>query len=385
MAEIPRLVLPGDESEHQVSTVPASNGRPAPSTDLTLSGLDPEERKAVTEFTKQINLMDQNTVAMYGTSAQKKVADFSDSVLNNYRTRDTGEVGDCLTNLVMELKGFDATTDEKPGFFGGLFNSAKKYMERMQTGYAKAEVNIDKIQTELETHQRGLLKDISLFDSLYEKNLVYYKELSMYILAGEEKLKQFIENDIAAQRLRAQNGDQMEAQKLNDMQALADRFDKKLHDLKLSRIISIQMAPQIRLLQNNNAALSDKIQSSIVNSIPIWKNQMVLALGMQRTKKALEAQTKVTDYTNEMLQRNSELLKQGSIDVARESERSIISVETIRKTNENLIDTISEVLQIHEQGKADRRAAEQELLKAEEELKGILLSNPASGSRPARR
>jgi uncharacterized protein YaaN involved in tellurite resistance len=329
--------------------------------------------------------MDQNTVAQYGAPAQAKIAKFSDSVLQSVRTKDTGEVGKCLTDLVVELKGFDSSVEEKAGGIFGFFGGLRKSVEKMQASYAKVEVNIDKIQGQLESHQRELIKDIAMFDKMYDNNLAYYKELTMYILAGEKKLAEFRAQDIEAQRARAEAGDQMEAQKLNDMQALADRFEKKLHDLKTSRIVSIQMAPQIRLLQNNNATLADKIQSSIVNSIPIWKNQLVLSLGLSRTKSALEAQTRVTDYTNEMLMKNSELLKQGSIDVAKESERSIISIETIKKTNENLISTISEVMQIHEQGRGARQAAEQELVKAEDELKSIMLSAQGSQAKPRKR
>jgi uncharacterized protein YaaN involved in tellurite resistance len=384
MSDIPKLVLPGEEDlENSSSQLPISNDKPITADELAISSLSPEEQKAVIAFSGQIKIMDQNTVAQYGTPAQNKIAQFSDSVLQNIRTKDTGEVGKCLTDLVVELKGFDSSIEEKGGFLG-LFGGIKKSMEKMQTSYAKVEVNIDKIQSQLETHQRELIKDIAMFDKMYESNLSYYKELTMYILAGERKLAEFKAQDIEAQRAKAQAGDQMEVQKLNDMQAVAERFEKKLHDLKLSRIVSIQMAPQIRLLQNNNSTLADKIQSSIVNSIPIWKNQLVLSLGLARTKSALQAQTRVTDYTNEMLLKNSELLKQGSIDVARESERSIISVETIKKTNENLISTITEVMQIHEQGRGERKAAEQEIVKAEDELKKLMLTAKLSGGKGKR-
>ncbi|MDR1539314.1 MAG: toxic anion resistance protein [Clostridiales bacterium] len=373
MSDIPTLVLPGFEEPEPNAPIPNAPAGGGAKSELSLSSLTPEEQNAVLNFSKQINIMDQNTVAQYGTSAQNKIAQFSDSVLQNIRTSDTGEVGKCLTDLVVELKGFDSSVEEKGGL-RGLFGGVKKSLEKMQANYAKVEVNIDKIQNQLETHQRILIKDIAMFDKMYESNLSYYKELTMYIIAGEEKLQQFREKDIAAQRAKAESAnDQMEVQKLNDMESLAERFEKKLHDLKLSRIVSIQMAPQIRLLQNNNSTLADKIQSSIVNSIPIWKSQLVLTLGIARSKSALEAQTKVTDYTNVLLQKNSELLRQGSIDVAKESERSIISIETIKKTNENLISTITDVLQIQEQGRQDRASAEKEMESAEEELKAVLL------------
>jgi len=339
-----------------------------------IQNLDSEEQKTVLEFAKKINLNDPGMVLQYGAAAQTKIAQFSDSVLQNVRTNQMGEVGRSLSELVVEIKSFDATADEPKGLFSKL-GGIKKRMDKMAASYSKAETNISKIQSQLEGHQRQLMKDIHTLNILYDKNHDYFKELTMYIAAGEERLKGFHSQEIPVQRQKAEaSGDQMEAQKLNDMLQMADRFEKKLHDLKLSRTISIQMAPQIRLLQNNDGVLLEKIQSSIVNSIPLWKNQMVLAVGLANSKAALEAQSKVTDMTNTLLQKNSEMLRQGTVEIAQEAERGIVSIDTIKKSNENLIATISEVLQIQEQGRQDRANAEDELTRIEGELKQALLS-----------
>jgi len=362
---IPELTLGNDAPAEIVEIQPVST---------ELQTLGPEEQKAVREFASKIDLKDPAVILQYGSAAQNKVAQFSDSVLQNVRTNQMGEVGNSLSSLVSEIKSFDATAGEERGGFLAKLGGFKQRMKKMAAGYAKVETNINKIQSDLEAHQRQLMKDIHTLNILYDKNHDYFKELSMYIAAGEEKLEQFFAQEVPIQRQKAETtGDQMEAQKLNDMLQLADRFEKKLHDLKLSRTISIQMAPQIRLLQNNDGVLMEKIQSSIVNSIPLWKNQMVLAVGLANSRAALEAQKKVTDMTNTLLQRNSEMLRQGTVDVAQEAERGIVSIDTIRKSNENLIATINEVLQIQEQGRQDRAQAEDELVRIEGELKQALL------------
>jgi uncharacterized protein YaaN involved in tellurite resistance len=285
-----------------------------------------------------------------------------------------GEVGKSLSDLVVEIKSFDATASEEGKGLLGRLGGFKRRMEKMAASYSKVETNINKIQSELERHQRQLMKDIHTMNILYDKNQDYFKELTMYIAAGEERLDQFLSQEVPVQRQKAEStGDQMEAQALNDMMQMADRFEKKLHDLKLSRTISIQMAPQIRMIQNNDGVLVEKIQTSIANSIPLWKNQMVLAVGMANSRAALAAQAKVTDMTNTLLQKNSEMLRQGTVEIAKEAERGIVSIDTINKSNENLIATINEVLQIQEQGRQERAQAETELARIEGELKHALM------------
>ena len=371
------LTLDSDNSQELIVSVPNE-----PTTQKAeLTHLNEVERKQVAEFAKKINLNDSTLVVQYGAAAQNKIAQFSDSVLSGVKTNQMGDVGKTLSNLVVEIKSFDAVAvgEGKPSGLRGLFGGFKKQMDKMVANYSKVETNISRIQSELEAHQRQLLKDIHTLGILYDKNYEYFKELTMYIAAGEERLADFHANEIAEQRRIAEStGDQMQAQKLNDMITTADRFEKKLHDLKLSRTISMQMAPQIRLLQNNDGALLEKIQSSIVNSISLWKNQMVLAVGIQNSRAALAAQSKVTDMTNELLQKNSELLKQGTIEIAKENERSIVSIETIQKTNANLISTIQEVIAIGEKGRADRAQAETELTRIEGELKEALLAASTS-------
>jgi len=378
--EIPTLELGGAPTPAVetpvVQTPVTADVVPAPAqaeSTLTIESLSPEERKVVQEFVEKIDISDSNIVMQYGAPAQNKIAQFSDSVLQNTKTKDMGAIGKDLTNLVVEIKGFG---DEDKGGFLGLFggNKIKKSIDKMMANYSRVETNIDGIVTTLENHQRTLMKDIAMLDAMYQNNHSYFKELSMYIIAGMERLNQYKTNDIPAQKAIAESSaDEMEAQKLNDMINLASRFDKKLHDLKLSRTISIQMAPQIRMMQNNDAQLVEKIQSSIVNAIPLWKNQMVLSLGLSNSRAALEAQRKVTDMTNELLVKNSEMLRMGSVEVAKESERSIVSIETVRKTNENLIATITEVLDVQRKGTEERAAAEQELNKIEGDLKTALM------------
>lgn len=338
---------------------------------LNYDMLSEEEKKAIDEFNQKIDVEDATQVLQFGAKAQTKISQFSDNVLENIKTQTTGEVGDLLANLVAEIKSFDSAVamDNKTGL-GKLFNSAKKQLDKLVAKYSKVESNIDQVETQLEKHKLQMLKDITIFDNMYEKNLEYFKEISLYIIAGERKLKELREVTLPALQKKAQETqEQLDAQKVSDMENMINRFEKKIYDLKTTRIISIQMAPQIRLLQNNEAELVEKIQSSLINTIPLWKNQLVLALGINNAKQALGAQKAVTDLTNNMLQKNSELLKQGSIEIAEESERAIVDIETLQKTNRDIIETLDRVIEIHENGRAKRQEAEQELLNIEKELK----------------
>ena len=333
--------------------------------------LSQEEKDAIEEFNKKINVEDATQILQYGAKAQTKISQFSDSVLEDVKTRSTGEVGDLLADLVGEIRSFDSdiANTNKTGL-GKLFTSVKKQLEKLIAGYEKIEVNIDKIEASLEKHRLQMLKDITIFDTMYEKNLEYFKELSLYIIAGEKKIEELRNVTLPELQKKAQeSGEQLDAQKVNDMENMINRFEKKIYDLKTTRIISIQMAPQIRLLQNNEAELVEKIQGSLTNTIPLWKNQMVLALGINNAKQAIGAQKAVTDLTNSMLQKNSEILKQGSIEIAEESERAIVDVATLQKTNKDIIDTLDQVIQIHENGRVKRQEAEVELENIEKELK----------------
>ena len=336
--------------------------------------LSAEEQQAVAEFAKQIDVTNANQVLMYGAGAQKNIADFSETALNNVRTKDLGEVGEALSSLVVELKNIDFdNSDEKKGFFSGLFKKGKNQIDELKAQYSQAETNVDKISQMLEQHQVILLKDVAMLDEMYELNLQYYKELTMYILAGRQKLEQVRANELEALRQKAAaSGTSEDAQAYNDMVNMCDRFEKKLHDLELSRMVSIQMGPQTRLLQNNDAMMIEKIQSSLVNTIPLWKSQMVMALGMENARKATAAQAAVSEMTNELLKKNAEMLKQGSVEIAREAERSIIDIETLQHTNEQLIATLDEVMQIQKDGAQKRQAAEVELRRIESELKAKL-------------
>jgi uncharacterized protein YaaN involved in tellurite resistance len=363
--------VPAAEPNVRLEEAVASEARKNP---LLLSALSEDDRKRVMEFTGKIDITDSAAIGSYGAESQNKIAAFSDNVLKNVRTKDTGEAGRLLTNLVVEIKGFDATTGDKSGFLG-IFNGAKKRFERISTTYSKVETNVDKITSALENHRRVLLKDVAVFDEMYSNNYAYYRELTLYIIAGKEKLDEVNNRLIPELRAKAEETkDEIDAQKLNDAQNAANRFEKKLHDLALSRMVSIQMAPQIRLIQGNDTTLVDKIQSSIVNAIPLWKNQIVIALGLADAKAALESQKKVTDMTNELLRKNSELLKQGSLEIAEESERSIISIETIQKTNSDLIDTINGIIEIQRSGHEKRVEAENRLQTMEAEFKAALLT-----------
>jgi uncharacterized protein YaaN involved in tellurite resistance len=381
MGDLPELVL-GNELEAEVQRLtndPAvAQMSPALPQDNTLSitNLTQEEQKAVRDFAERINISDQTVVMAYGSAAQTKIAKFSDDVLQSVKAKDLGPAGKSLAELVVEIKSFDATGEEKKTGLAALFgkgNAIKKNIDKMMAGYDNASASIDSIVSTLEGHKRSLMKDIAMMDEMYKNNHEYFREVTMYIIAGDEKLKEYRAVDIPRQReLAEKEHSEMATQQLNDMVNLAERFEKKLHDLKLTRMISIQMAPQIRMLQNNDMLLTEKIQSSINNAIPLWKNQMVISLGLANGQAALEAQKKVTDMTNELLVKNSELLKQSTLEVARASEESIVSLDAVRKTNENLITTINEVLDIQKKGSENRAIAENELQKLEVDLKNTL-------------
>ena len=342
---------------------------------LNYDELSKAEQKAIDEFNKKIDLTDSAQVLQYGVAAQEKISEFSDSILENVKTKNAGEVGDLLADLVSQIKAFDKdVSGSKKGLIGKLFSSAKKEFDYILAKYSKIEKNVDTIENGLEKDKLQMLKDITIFDTMYEKNLEYFKEISLYIIAGERKLEELRNVELPKLKETAEKtGEQLDVQKVHDMEALINRFEKKIYDLKTTRLISIQMAPQIRLLQNNEAELVEKIQSSITNTIPLWKNQMVLALGINNAKQALKNQQEVSKLTNEMLQKNSETLKQGSIDIARESERAIVDVETLQKTNQNLIETLDTVIKIHEEGRIKRAEAEKTLEDIEKELKSKML------------
>ena len=334
--------------------------------------LTEEEKKAVEEFSHKIDIRDTNQVLQYGAAAQKSVASFSENALSNVRGKDMGEIGEDLSRLVVELKGF-GEDEEKKGL-KGLFKKAGNKLETMKAQYNKVEANVDKIAQNLENHQITLLKDVAMFDQMYELNLKYYKELTMYILAGKKRLAEVRSTELEELRKKAeQTGLAEDAQAYNDLVNLCNRFEKKLHDLELTRMVSVQMGPQTRLLQNNDTLMIEKIQSSLVNTIPLWKSQMVLALGMEHSRQATAAQNAVTEMTNELLKKNADTLKMGTIATAKEGERSIVDIETLQHTNQQLISTLDEVLAIQQEGAAKRREAEAELGKIEGELKQKLL------------
>lgn len=339
---------------------------------LDESSLTPEEKKIVNDFVSQIDLQKSNQILQYGVGAQKKIANFSESALNNVKTKDLGEIGEMLSGVVTELKNFDVDEEEK-GFFG-LFKKSSNKLAAMRAKYDKAEVNINKICESLEKNQIQLLKDIAMLDKMYDLNKTYFKELSMYILAGKKKLEKVQKEELPALiEKSASTGTPEDAQAVNDLIAICNRFEKKIHDLELTRMISIQMAPQIRLVQENDTIMAEKIQSTIVNTIPLWKSQMVLALGVTHSGQAAKAQREVTDMTNELLRKNAEILKTATIDTAKESERGIVDIDTLRITNESLISTLDEVMRIQTEGRQKRKEAEIELNRIENELKNKLL------------
>lgn len=338
------------------------------------STLTQEERQMVDNFASQIELTNSNLILQYGAGAQKKIADFSESALNSVKTKDLGEIGEMLSNVVTELKNFENTEEEKGGFLGFFKNKSNK-LTSMKAKYSSAEANVNNICKALEAHQVQLLKDVAMLDKMYEVNKTYFKELSMYILAGKKKLHEVQTKELPALAEKAQrSGLPEDAQAVNDLNSLCNRFEKKIHDLELTRMISIQMAPQIRLIQGNDTMMSEKIQSTIVNTIPLWKSQMVLALGVTHSEQAARAQREVTDMTNELLRKNAQTLKMATIETAKESERGIVDMETLKMTNESLISTLDEVLKIQTEGKQKRREAEAELNRIEGELKNKLMS-----------
>ena len=340
---------------------------------LELSKLSPAEQAAVTEFSKKIDILNTEQVLNYGSNAQKNISEFSDSALSAVRTKDLGEVGDMLSDLVVELKGLNFDPEQKKGL-RGLFNKARQDIASVKAQYDKAEVNVDKIVEQLERHEVILLKDISLMDRMYEKNQEYMKELTMYIIAGKLRIEELRRVDLPALQKKAEEtGLPEDAQAANDFANMIGRFEKKIHDLELTRTISLQMSPQIRLIQNNDTLMSEKIRSSIVNTIPLWKSQMVLGLSMYHSEEAMRAQREVTDVTNQLLESNAKKLHQGSVNVAKESERGIVDIETLKKTNLELISTLDEVRKIQDEGRAQRKQAEEELGRIEGQLKQKLL------------
>ena len=368
LSTTPTLTLdPFQTQEEKKPPVEAEKQEPA----LDESILTEEERKTVDEFAKQIDLTNSAMVLQYGAGTQKKMADFSEAALENVKSKDLGEVGELLSGVVKELRDFDE--EEEKGFFG-FFKKASGRIESMKAKYAKAEANVNEIVKVLEKHQVQLMKDTALLDKMYELNLTYFKELSMYILAGKKKLQEVRSTRLAELTDRAQaSGLPEDAQAAKDLDSMCERFEKKIHDLELTRMISIQTAPQIRLVQNNDTLMVEKIQSTIVNTIPLWKSQMVLALGVEHSTQAAEAQRKVTDMTNELLRKNAEKLKMATVETAKESERGIVDMETLKATNESLISTLDEVMNIQREGRQKRREAEAELQNMEQELKNKLL------------
>jgi len=380
--QIPQLTLTtdfddlsvGDESGQPVEVILLEKKDPVIRAD-ELEKLSDEEKKMVEEFSKQIDLSDNRQVLLYGAAAQKHIADFSDSALQSVRTKDTGEVGTMLTSLVVQLKNFNSDTDSDKKGFKGLFGKGKQQLDKIKSSYGSVEKNVDSIAKELKGHQGKLLKDVAMLDKMYEMNKGYFKELTLYIAAGEKKLNETRATELRELQEKAKaTNDTLDAQAVNDMMNLCDRFEKKLHDLKLTRTVSLQMAPQIRMIQNNDTMLVEKIQSSLVNTIPLWKSQIVMALGISNSQNAMKAQREVTDLTNQMLKRNAEMLKTGTVEIAKEAERGIIDIETLKYTNQTLITTFDEVLRIQEDGRNKRVQAEGELKQIEGELKNKLLN-----------
>ncbi len=375
MSENPEieLVMP------EIATVTAAAAAVAAETASTVepvkvddSMLTEAEKKTVNEFSEKIDITNSAMVMQYGASAQRKISEFSDSALNNVRTKDFGEVGDMLSELVTELKGFDI--DENERGLSKLFKRSANKITGLKAKFDKAEVNVDKISAILEGHQVTLLKDVAVLDQLHEKNQVNIKELTMYIIAGRKKLDKVRSVDLPELRAKAAaSGSQEDAQAVNDLENYCDRFEKKLHDLELTRIVSVQMVPQIRLVQNNDTLMVEKIQSTLVNTIPLWKSQMILALGLEHSSQAIKAQREVNEMTNELLRKNAEKVKMATVETAKESERGIVDIETVRHTNQMLIETLDEVARIQKEGREKRRAAEEEISRIEGELKAKLL------------
>ena len=386
MADEIKLTL-GDEAPAATAMAVAEQPKPVvlEQPEDKLASFSPQEQQTIKDFSKKIDVTDTNLVFVYGATAQQQIASFSDSALKSVQTKDLGEVGNMISGLVTELKGFavDDDDEDRGGFFG-LFKKPVDKLMNMKAKFDSAEVNVNKIIGALETHQVQLLKDIATLDQLYEQNLRYFKELSMYIEAGKLRIAEVRGTDLVAARAKAQqSGLPEDAQAANDLAAKIDRFEKKVFDLELTRNISVQMAPQIRLLQNSNQMMAEKIQSSLVNTIPLWKSQMVMAMGISHTQSAMEAQREVSNFTNSLLRKNADMLHQATVETAKESERGIVDIETLKMTNRKLIETMDEVLDIQAQGKQKRAEAEKELAQIERELKAKLLEVRDSANKPA--
>lgn len=367
----PHLTLT-PESEVEVEVQPKEIVKVADDIQIDLSQFTEEEKQQISDFSKQIDITNNNVVMQYGIGAQKKLADFSNQTLSEVKTKDLGEIGTMLTDVVGELREFDVN-EEKKGFFGFL-NKGKNKMETMVSKYEQAETNVEKISNMLQDHQVRLLKDTSMLDQMFDLNNTYYKELTMYIVAGKKCLSEAVNEKLPLLEQKAKESNLPEdAQAINDMTMYCDRFDKKLHDLEISRTIAIQTAPQIRLLQNNNNLMIEKIQSTLVNTIPLWKNQMVIALGLHHATEAAKTQQAISNMTNELLKKNADALHQASVETAKESNRSIVDIETLKHTNEQLIQTFDDVLKIQEEGQVKRAQAEQELRQIESDLKQKIL------------
>ena len=392
---MPTLVLPGEEEEKTPETAPAASAAaavqaaPAPEAapvaaqtiepvdakddSLNFDNLTPEEQAAVLAFVERIDIHNSETVLKYGNAAQTKISQFSDKILEDVKTKDTGAISDMLTNLVAELKGFDVDEGKKGGFLG-LFKKAGNSITQLRAKYDKVEENVAQIILSLQNHQKQLISDCKMLDELYAQNEQYYHELTLYIVAGEIKLKKLREEELPPMLAKAQQtADPADAQAANDFSQLIERFEKRIHDLKLTRMVSVQMGPQIRLMQNNDNVLAERIQSTIANTIPLWKSQMVIAMGMQHAESALNAQKSVTDMTNELLRSNAERLKMGTIETAKEAERGVVDIETIRTANTALIDTLTEVQKIQREGAQKRAAASIELGRLEKELRDKIM------------
>lgn len=372
MQEAPTLTLEPFDEEKPAETVKQEEVKKADEKENLRAILSPGEQEQVEAFVKQIDVTNSQLVLQYGASAQKKIADFSEAALGNVRSKDLGEIGNDLASVVTELKSIDEEEEEK-GFLGFFKKNANK-LANMKAKYAKAEENVDRICKVLEGHQIQLLKDAAMLDQMYELNLTYYKELSMYILAGKEKLEQVRTKELPELLARAElSGLPEDTQKAKDLAELCNRFEKKVYDLELTRTVAMQMAPQIRMIQSNDTAMSEKIQSTLVNTIPLWKSQMVLAIGVEHSAQAAKAQREVSDMTNALLKKNAETLKMATVETAKESERGIVDIETLRQTNETLISTLDEVMRIQEDGRTKRREAETELVQIEDAMRKKLL------------
>ncbi|MCL2226593.1 MAG: toxic anion resistance protein [Oscillospiraceae bacterium] len=378
MEYVPSLTLdPNGTNAPKAPTLPAEDALEVKTADsaaqLDISQLSEEEQKVVLDFAAKIDITDTNAVLTYGAASQRNIANFSENTLKNVRTKDMGEVGNMLSSLVVELRGFSGTGDEKKGLLG-IKRRVRNRIAALRAEYAKVSTNVDRISEMLEKHQVILLKDVAMLDKMYDVNQAYFKELTMYIIAGKQKLEECMSIELPKlQKKAAESGTPEDAQAANDYANMINRFEKKLYDLELTRMVSIQMAPQIRLVQNNDTLMIEKIQTSIVNTIPLWKSQMVLALGMHNAQKAMEAQREVTNMTNELLTKNAEQLKMGTIEIAKESERGVVDMETLANTNQRLIETLEEVRSIQSEGSQRRRSAEVELGRIEGELKQKLL------------